>query len=330
MSLFDLFKKEPSVVWRDKTGKIVCQGDNCPQKCDNTCPIWCQTMAMTLMKMGHIDKAIEELNKAVTIAPDFKEGWVNLAALYGSSNNHSEANKAYKEAYILDNKYSNALFGLIISFKNLGNFEEALRYCNEFEILVGKNEADKLRKQVSDAQNSKKEIKEQNTFEMASQIISLAHEMFILECDGHSFPNIPEIVAEGKSTCRKILIDLVREENVQNPKTWLSWGAFAGIGAVHHWNIDWNELKTNGIAETLMEPNGSCLMDEYVLDSIGIGYDTDAGKSLFRAINEISNWALQKFFSHVSQENATQAIENIMYSMYIFGMVYQMERLGMK
>ena len=45
-------------------------------------------MAITMMNMGENAKAIEELRKAVTLAPDYKDAWVNMAAIYGSINNH--------------------------------------------------------------------------------------------------------------------------------------------------------------------------------------------------------------------------------------------------
>ena len=329
MGIFDIFNKKPSVVWRNKSGEIACKGDDCTQKCDNSCPIWCQTMALTLMRMGQAEKAIENLKHAVSIAPDFKSAWVNLAAVYGSLNNHKEANKAYKAAYTLDNKYPNAIYGLIISCKNLGQYNEALIYCNEYEALAGKPEAEQLRQQIKRAQNPSSEKKEQNILDVASQIITRAREVGLLE-SRKAFPNIPEIVVAGKAACHKILLDLVKQEDGRNPKIWLAWGAYAGIGAVYHWNIDWNNLKNKGIAETLMEPRGSFAMDEYVIDSIGWGFVSEDGKALAHAIYELSAWAFENFLLGKSVEDPEQAAIETMYAMYIFGMVFQMEQLGMR
>lgn len=329
MGLFDMFKKNTSVVWRDNNGKISCPGDNCPQKCDDSCPIWCQTMAITMMKMGENQKAIEEFKKALTIAPDFKDAWVNMAAIYGSMNNHMEANKAYKAAYAIDKKYKNALFGLIISCKNLGQFDEALKYCEEFEAVVGKAEADKLRLQVKEAQDSGKISRQESAIEMAAKIVAHARKTGIL---GHNnnFPHIPEIMAEGKYACQEIFNDLIKDPDGRRPDIWLAWGAYAGMGAVYHWNIDWDGLKRKGVAATLLEPRGSFAMDEYVVDTIGIGFETDEGKSFTQSIYNLTMWAIEEFFIDPEELNAMQNAMETMQAMYLFGMVYQMERLGMR
>lgn len=119
MGLFD-FKKRQKVVWRDRNGKIMCPGDKCPKSCDESCPIWCQTLAINAFQTGQDATALNLLKKALAIAPDFKDAWVNLASVYGHMNNHLEANKAFKTAYAIDNNYKNAFFGLIVSSKNLG------------------------------------------------------------------------------------------------------------------------------------------------------------------------------------------------------------------
>ncbi|MGM9841568.1 MAG: tetratricopeptide repeat protein [Candidatus Limisoma sp.] len=151
MGIFDIFKKSPSVVWRDRNGEINCPGDACPKECDDSCPIWCQTMGIMMMKVGHNEEAVDDFKKALVIEPNFKEAWVNLAASYGGMNNHIEANKAYKKAYSIDKNYKNAIFGLIISCKHLGQFDEALKYCDEYERKVSRAEAASLRKQVIEA-----------------------------------------------------------------------------------------------------------------------------------------------------------------------------------
>ena len=329
MGLFDIFRNNTSVVWRDKNGNISCPGDDCPKKCDETCPIWCQTMALTMMKMGENQKAIEEFKKALTLAPDFKDAWVNMAAIYGSMNNHMEANKAYKTAYAIDKKYKNALFGLIISCKNLGQFEEALKYCDEFEAVVGKTEADKLRKQVTDVQNSGNVSRQESALDMALKIIAQARKSGILG-QNNNFPNIPEIMAEGKYACQKIFKDLVKDEGGRTPDIWMAWGAYAGMGAVYHWDIDWDSLKAKGVAETLLEPRGSFAMDEYVVDSIGIGFDTAEGKKFTQGVYNLSMWAIDQFFPDPKDPNAMQAVMETMQAMYLFGMVCEMERIGMR
>jgi len=329
MGFFDKFKKTSSVVWRDANGMIICPGDDCPQKCDDSCPIWCQTMAIRMMKMGHEDKAINEFKKALVIAPDFKDAWVNLAAIYGGMNNHFEANRAYKTAYSIDQNYKNAIFGLIISSKNLGQFDEALKYCDEYAQKVSKAEADKLKAQVIEAKNSGKISRQESAMDMAIKIIDHAREDGLLPHNDH-FQNIPEIMTEAKRTCHLIFQDMIKEEDGRNPTLWLAWGAYAGMGAVWHWQIDWNNLKYKGVAETLLEPRGSFAMDEYVLDAIGIPFDSPEGKKLGQDIYNLAMWTFIEFMKDSSKDLAIKVALEAMQSMYLFGMVYEMERLGMR
>ena len=59
-----------------------------------------------------------------------------------------EACNSYRIAYSIDPKSRESLFGLIMSSKHLGLHEKALSYCDEYEILIGKDKADKLREQI--------------------------------------------------------------------------------------------------------------------------------------------------------------------------------------
>ena len=102
------------------------------------------------------------------------------------------------------------------------------------------------------------------------------------------------------------------------------------MGAVYHWHIDWNGLSKKGIAETLLEPRGAYAMDEYVIDTIGIGFESEEGKKLSKDVSILSMWALMEFSNDSSGEILMRIALEAMQSMYMFGMVYEMERLGMK
>ena len=119
--------------WRDKTGKIVCSGDDCVEECTDECPIWCNTLAANFFALGELSKAIEVLLKAVEIAPDFKDAWNNLGSMYGSLNRHKDALDAYQKAYELDHNYKNAIYGIAVSSKNLGYYQECLNWCNLYK-----------------------------------------------------------------------------------------------------------------------------------------------------------------------------------------------------
>ena len=102
------------------------------------------------------------------------------------------------------------------------------------------------------------------------------------------------------------------------------------MGAVLHWHLDWDTLRKKGIVETLLEPRGIDEMDEYVIDSIGIGFETPEGKKLVQDVSDLSFWACNQFVPNSSKDEAVHMMHETMQSMYIFGMVYEMERLGMR
>lgn len=120
--------------WRNENDIISCPGDDCSiSECDDTCPIWNNTIAQALFKINNYEKAIVELKRAVVTAPDFKDAWVNLGACYGLLGEYKEALDAYKKAFEIDNNYKNAIFGLGICNKDLGNYEESLRWCTLYK-----------------------------------------------------------------------------------------------------------------------------------------------------------------------------------------------------
>jgi len=83
--------------------------------------------------------AIDDLKKAVTLAPDFPDAYNNLGSAYGMNNQHKEAFDAFAKALELKPGYPHALHGLITAEKNLGMFTEALDLCDIYENITGTN-----------------------------------------------------------------------------------------------------------------------------------------------------------------------------------------------
>ena len=328
MGIFDYTKKEYS-EWRDENGNIRCPGDDCIITCEDGCPIWYHTMGLSLIQMGAEEEAIDYFKKALTIAPDYKEAWSNMATAYGRLNKHLEANKAYHIAYNLDNSYEKALWGLIASCKNLGQFEEALQYCDEYALTVDEEEAEFLRARVKEAREDGGIVRQESALDMALAIVECAREKGLLPRRDH-LQYIPELLIEAKAVCHTLFEELIKLEDGRKIRTWLSWSAYAGMGAVIHWYKDWDALKEKGIAETLLEPRGAFAMDEYVIDTIGVGFNTPEGQKLCEDICYLSLWAGIKFMEDPPKKEAAKIALEAMQAMYIFGMVFEMNRLGME
>lgn len=127
-------KKNNDVYWRNAySGKISCPGDDCLKECTEDCPIWCNTLAAQYFGRNDYKMAQQMLQNAVSKAPDFKDAWNNLGAVYGLQNMHDEAYNAYKNAYDSDNNYPNAIYGIAVSLKNLGKYQECLEWCDLFK-----------------------------------------------------------------------------------------------------------------------------------------------------------------------------------------------------
>lgn len=334
MGFFDKFKKDKGVCWRNANGKIECPGDSCPKECDRTCPIWCQTLAVQALQMGRHEQAIGFFKEAATIAPDFKDAWVNMASIYGMMNNHLEANKAFLVAYNIDNYYEQAIRGLIASYKNIGHFDEAMKYCDIFERnLHNKAEADVLRQTVREAQNSGSVKRQDSDMSMATDAIKTAQKFGIL-AQNDKIPTIPEILVEKNRTCqalRDALLELGKtNRDALFPTVWFLWPIYAGIGAVYHWHVNWPELQKKGIPETLLEPRGVFAMDEYVLDIIGIKFDSEKGKEYNKKLSALAVMlASDRVEIGPNFYHDSRTLE-FMQAMYVMGMVIEMERLGMR
>ena len=324
-------KREDStgaVVWRDKDGKISCPGDLCPKDCDDTCPIWLNTCGVELLMRSQPELAIDYLKKAVALAPDFPDAYNNLGSAYGMNNQHKEAFDAFAKALELKPTYPQALRGLIAAEKNLGMYTEALDLCDVYENITGtdmRSLRDEIRKQrdQNDPSNT-------SWVQLALLLLKDGRERGYIQSEG--FPNIPEIMIQAEPTCAKIM-ESMQEECEKNPsydlvRLTFSWAAFAGIGAVYHWDVDWPALSAKGIFETLTEEREFSEMDEYVLGCIGLPFGSDEAKELSSYLYHLAARCIFQLMALGS--NGPEAVMQGAEAMFAFGMVLEMNRLGMK
>ena len=109
----------------------------------------------------------------------------------------------------------------------------------------------------------------------------------------------------------------------------LVWSAYAGMGSVWLLKKDGSKLLSNGIFETLTKARGLDEMDEYVLEEIGIHFSSAKGKELAKFLTDFSGYCMAQTVGEKT-EFTTEEILRAAKSMYIFGMVFEKDRLGIK
>lgn len=85
---------------------------------------------------GRYKEAVDLYRKAVEFDPENAEGYYNLANTYAKWDRPKDAVSAYLKAIEQDTKHANALANLSILSFQMGDFESAVKYCDE-AILAG-------------------------------------------------------------------------------------------------------------------------------------------------------------------------------------------------
>ena len=322
-------KSSDRPVWRDETGKIVCPGNRCPQKCEDTCPIWLNTCALEEIVRSQPETAISYLLQAVALAPDFPDAHCTLGSSYGMCGRHQDAYDSFSKALELRKEYPQALRGLIYAEKNLGMFSEALNHCDVLERITQQS-AQTLREQIQSCQDQSDPERE-SWIPLALFLLEEGRNREYIQSEG--FTHIPELLVQAEQTCAKIFQG-IQEECEDHPeydcvRLTFVWAALAGMGAVYHWNVDFPALSANGIYETLTAERGLFAMDEYVLDTIGFPFEDDEAKELSSFLYQLSAMCIFKMVND-GIEPGISAVMRGAKAMYAFGMVFEMNRLGMK
>lgn len=320
-------KQLDKTVWRGRDGNISCPGRKCTVQCDDQCPIWLNTNGVQELMKTKPKQAIPCFLKAVKIAPDFADAYCNLGAAFGMSNDYEQAYNAFSKAIELRKVYPEALRGLIVTEKNLGRYADALKHCDQLEQIM-RTDLKPLRDEIKRAQ-IEATASEESWIALYRVLINYGQELGYINTKCSSF--IPELLAQSDQTCARINQDIARF-CMDNPgynyaELTLVWAAFAGIGAVYHWNKDWNTLSQIGIFETLTKERGTEEMDEYVLDCIGLPHGSRKGKTFASNIKELAAFCINQLtLNGILEEEIVTVGTKAMFS---FGMLLEMNRLGM-
>lgn len=327
MNFFKRNKKENNlrVVWRSPQGKIECPGDNCPQACDERCPIWLNTRGLMYLQIKEPQKAIEPFQKALRLAPDFVDVLNNLGSAYGMNGQHQEAYEMFLRACQERPGYDKALHGLIVAEINLKKYDDALKHCDEYDRLPNCDSSALRAKMKNEQKSSQKD----SFVAIGAELLEEGKRTGLIPQDCGA-PYVPELLVLAEDTCLK-LNEVVRASCKAYPRldsntVTMLWCVYAGIGAVYHWHTAWGALSQNGIFETLTKDCDIDSMDDYVLGLIGKPQTSEEGKELASQLFKLAQYAE---FRRIGAGKNRTLIETAK-AMFFVGMIWEMYHLNMR
>jgi lipoprotein NlpI len=88
-------------------------------------------MANAFQSQGKLDEAIEAYTKALSIKPDYAEAYSNLAVIFKDQDRLDEAIEAFNKAIYIKPDYAEAFYNMGLALKYQGKLEEAIEACNK-------------------------------------------------------------------------------------------------------------------------------------------------------------------------------------------------------
>jgi Flp pilus assembly protein TadD len=81
--------------------------------------------SVTLMRANRTKEGFAHMRRAIELAPDNVDHWINLGAMYATQNDYGSAQEAYQVVLQIDPRDRAALSGLARSYANAGDGERA-------------------------------------------------------------------------------------------------------------------------------------------------------------------------------------------------------------
>ena len=321
-------------VWRSKSGNIECPGKRKCHNCDDTCPVWHNTRGLEKLMVRKYSQAVADFQRAIEIAPDFPDAYNNMGASYGNMNYHQKAYECYKKALNLRTNYPNALIGIIAAEKNLGLCEEALIHCKMLDMIPGKD-ASELRKQVSDKKLQSIPRGEDNTiyyFNLyANHLLNELKENGTMTFNGD--PTITDLTLMANDVCTDIFSESSKSPEALKfnfeARSTINIGLsfLAGAAAVLFWKNNPDEIKQNSLLSVLTKDRGFNLMDEFIIDKLGINYGSEESDRLIQMTGKLAKTSLNEVTS--KKGHTLDSYIFCAKSLFMVGVAFQMIRSGM-
>ena len=208
---------------------------------------------------------------------------------------------------------------------------ELTKYILNNELIVSsiyRNSDGHFVSMLKDRLNNGRTSNDNTAIAITQKLLEDKNSRTIMDYRG-GFPHVPELMVQADIVCSDLFTNLQNE--IDNPSTFLTltpmWCAYAGMGAVALWNDNWPGLRDNGIIPSLIKERGYFAMDEYVMDYIGVGWDSEECKKVNSILHAFSVMLVAE--SIENKEINMHQYSEVLKGMYYYGIVYEMSRLGM-
>ena len=269
-------------------------------------------------------KAVQEVASAMKYY-DCHDGWV-ITSAYGFTT--AAHNLAQKNSIKLINR--NDLAIMLNKIKN--NFQisepEQIAAIND---EYNKNNNDSIETNSNEEYIPIKDFIEKDIVDMIEIVIKEMKEDNYADLKIDTMPYISDIIIKGKDVCRKAFSKMI-EENKKKPFDGfaiicLKLAFFIGMGAVYLYKKE-NSFDTNKIFETISKKRGFLFVDEYVLDSFNMPFNSPKGLTFCNDLHNYSGDILDLYM--VETEYFKEDVSNLtkcMLAMYAVGVSYATEIL---
>ncbi len=149
---------------------------------------------------------------------------------------------------------------------------------------------------------------------------------------------IPEIVNARFEMVRRFRQEFISLNVIDalHSHIYASVSFYAGVAAVALWNKDKESIDRDGVINTILNQRGFDRLDEWVLEKV-LGYNDvipDVTHPVGAKVHKLAMTSLGLLMSYHFGENAdlssiSHHVDDAMIVMYIYGMQYQMCKLGM-
>ena len=164
-----------------------------------------------------------------------------------------------------------------------------------------------------------------------NKLLSVAKDLHIIE---NNVLQTDDLLLKWKEIAPEYMMDAI--PNIEKyPRTAIAWAAYVGIAFATYWDKDWIAHKDDdNIYKSLVNARGFDEMDEYIVEELlGIDFSSSEAEKMENNIKSLTEAALSQIRRGEVEPQSVMAFHVFAATvelMFIFGVGYQLHRLGYK